>query len=124
MTRQVWWAMGAFAAASLIGSPAWAQRDPDPGVNQPDRVAWQLFISVTAYRATPGNNNALFETWASDPDTFNLNPKWPGETASPKPLIGSILGQGRRAHQVVAVAPPPANCVANWKPGNPPCIGE
>jgi len=124
MTRQVWWAMGAFAAASLIGSPAWAQRDPDPGVNQPDRVAWQLFISVTAYRATPGNNNALFETWASDPDTFNLNPQWPGDRPSPKALVASALGQGvrrQRALAAPAAAPPSQSCVPT---AERPCIGE
>lgn len=51
--------------------------DPDPAMNNPDMVSWQLFVTVNAPAATSGNNNALFETWASDDDTFTQNPVWP-----------------------------------------------
>lgn len=109
-----------------ISLPAWA-RDPEPAMNRPDMVAWQLFARVNRYAATPGNNNALFETWASDPETFNLNPQWPSGAPRPasKGLVESALARGihgLRPH--VLVVPPPSNCVASWKPGQTPCFGE
>ncbi len=50
----------------------------DLAESAPDQLAWMLFIEANTQAATPGNNNALFETWASDGDTFNLSPQWPG----------------------------------------------
>jgi hypothetical protein len=116
--------VAAMAALAGLVLPAAAQ-DPAPPVNQPDMVAWQLFTQVNRYAATPGNNNALFETWASDPDTFTDNPVWPSAGATPKALIASVLAHGKSvARARVAVAPPVSSCAANWQPGNPPCIGE
>lgn len=119
-------AVGVIAAVVSISAPGWA-RDPEPAMNQPDMVAWQFFARVNRYAATPGNNNALFETWASDPETFNLNPQW--QPASPTPaikaLVASALARGiRSVHPRIEVVPPPSNCVTSWKPGNTPCIGE
>jgi hypothetical protein len=51
--------------------------DPDPAMNNPDKDSWQLFIQVNAPAATAGNNNVLFETWATDDDTFTASPVWP-----------------------------------------------
>jgi hypothetical protein len=51
--------------------------DLDPAINEPDKLAWQLFAKVTAPAASAGNNNVLFETWASDDQTFTQNPQWP-----------------------------------------------
>ncbi|MGY3281587.1 TlpA disulfide reductase family protein, partial [Bradyrhizobium sp. S3.7.6] len=48
--------------------PATAQSTPNPAMNSPDQLAWQFFIQVNTLA---GGNNALFETWASDTDTFN-----------------------------------------------------
>lgn len=59
-----------------------AAQDDNPAMNEPDRLAWQLFIEVNA-RAGAVGNNALFETWANDTDTFAPNPQFP---ASPAPL--------------------------------------
>ena len=56
---------------------ALAQSDPNPAVNDPDELSWKLFLTVNADVATSGNNNALFETWASDGDTFQTSPAWP-----------------------------------------------
>ena len=50
---------------------------PDPAINESDRIAWQLFVQINAPAATAGNNNVLFETWASDDQTFTQNPQWP-----------------------------------------------
>lgn len=52
----------------------------NPAMNNPDQVAWSLFLQVNA---AAGGRNALFETWASDTDTFNLNPQFP---STPSPL--------------------------------------
>src|SRR6187397_1154513 len=67
---------------TLALGQSYAQGQADPqlvalAVNAPDKLAWTLYLQVTADRKTAGNNNALFETWASDKDTFNLNPTWP-----------------------------------------------
>jgi len=60
--------------------------DPDPAMNAPDQVAWELFVRVNAPAATQGNNNVLFETWASNDDTFTQSPQWPATAPSAKNL--------------------------------------
>ncbi len=65
----------------------------NPALNDPDRVAWCLYLYVNSNAATSGNNNALFETWASDNDTFQENPNWPGPGTTEKPLRRPILPQ-------------------------------
>jgi hypothetical protein len=62
-------------------SGASAQDGSNPAMNSPDMLAWQLFIKVNA---SAGGTNALFETWASDTDTFKLDPQFP---SSPQPLL-------------------------------------
>jgi hypothetical protein len=72
--------MAILALTAAMASQAGAQSatlDPNPAMNNADMVAWQLFVQVNASAAAPGNNNALFETWASDSDTFRPNPVWP-----------------------------------------------
>jgi hypothetical protein len=112
-------------AIAFLVPPVASAADPDPAMNQPDRTAWELFIDAAGYRASPGNNNARFETWASDPDTFSASPQWPAEAGAAKPLVGSLLGRSIRSHRTLpSVAPPAAECVARWQPGQTPCIGE
>lgn len=67
--------------------------DPDPAMNAPDKGAWQLFVQVNAPAATAGNNNVLFETWASDQDTFTQNPVWPTTPTGSKILVTPALSQ-------------------------------
>jgi len=99
--------------------------DPDPAMNQPDHIAWDLFTGIVQHRATNGNSNALFETWAADPDTFSAAPQWPADGGPAKPLVTSLLGRSIRAHRPAPqVAPPSVDCVAKWQPGQTPCIGE
>ena len=75
-------------AALLISTvAAVAQTDPDPAMNNPDKISWQLFISVNS-RA--GGANAVFETFASDTDTFQPNPQYPAGPA-PSALHPPIL---------------------------------
>jgi hypothetical protein len=65
------------AAMFSILSNAIAANLKNP-MNAPDELAWSLFLQVNANAKSAGNNSALFETWASDHDTFQLNPSpWP-----------------------------------------------
>jgi hypothetical protein len=79
----------------ILTGPGLAQNDPNPAMNNPDRFAWTLFLAVNADAKTAGNNNALFETWASDGDTFQTNPTWP-TTAAPLALRLRALELARR----------------------------
>jgi hypothetical protein len=63
----------------------------NPALNDPDRVAWCLFLYVNSNAATGGNNNALFETWASDNDTFQTSPVWPGPGTAVMSLRRPVL---------------------------------
>jgi len=80
----------------LSSLPAAAQSTPNPAMTAPDQVAWQFFIQVNT-RA--GGSNALFETWASDSDTFKPVPQFP-TTASPLALREPVVpALGREALQ-------------------------
>jgi hypothetical protein len=69
-------------AVALMGSANAQTPDPDPALNNPDKVSWELFAMVN--KSVPGvNNNVLFETWAANEDTFQQNPKFPGASAPP-----------------------------------------
>jgi hypothetical protein len=81
--------------ACLSGANPGSERDfmtrINPALNDPDRVAWCIFMYVNSNAVSTGNNNALFETWASDNDTFQTNPVWPSPGTSEKPLRQPIL---------------------------------
>jgi hypothetical protein len=68
-----------------------ARAEVNPALNAPDQVSWELFVKVMSPAATSGNNNVLFETWASDQDTFNANPTFPAASPSPKILVVPAL---------------------------------
>ena len=79
--------MRQYLLAALLGGGALlepcagqAQGIQNPALNAPDELAWQLFIQVNA---AAGGTNALFETWGSDTDLFQMNPQWP---TTPKPM--------------------------------------
>jgi len=82
---------GLFLLSSL---PAAAQSTPNPAMTTPDQVAWQFFIQVNS-RAS--GSNALFETWASDTDTFKPVPQFP-TTVTPMVLREPVVpALGRQA---------------------------
>jgi hypothetical protein len=96
MTMNKWKILLGTLGLILLGSgPARSQDDANPALNSSDKVAWALFIKVNADAKSSGNNNALFETWANDSDTFNPNPQFPS-TATPKILRPAILPQIRQ----------------------------
>src|SRR5258707_7601903 len=72
----------------------------NPAINDPDRVAWCLFLYVNSKAASGTTNDALFETWASDGETFTATPRWP-VAAQPKQLRRNILLQVRDAERVM-----------------------
>lgn len=84
-------------AALMFGAiVSYGQSIENPAMNVPDEVAWRFFIQVNG---SAGGGNALFETWASDTDTFKPNPQFP-VTASPLRLHPPIVGTtGRIAMQ-------------------------
>ena len=102
----------ALAAAALSVGPAPAA-DPNPAMSRPDQVAWELM----AQNARPaGSDNVVFETWASDADTFVDKPRWPD--AVRKVLINRV--QPVNSKQQGAVSPA-RHCAAGrvaW------CIGK
>lgn len=66
---------------AAMGSAMAQSVDPNPAMNNPDKLSWELFVRVTP--SVPGlNNNVVFETWASNEDTFQLK-KFPGTTTDP-----------------------------------------
>jgi hypothetical protein len=92
----------ASAAQAQSNQPA----DPAPAMNNPDKVSWELFVQVNRPAATTGNNNVVFETWASDEDTFQQNPVFPGASAPPTCAPPAVVAGGTPA------APSPAGALA------------
>jgi hypothetical protein len=84
--------------ASLLGAimlavSAHAADVPNLAINQPDQFSWRLFTQAVTPAATSGNNNVLFETWASDSDTFKVPPQFPATAPSPMSLRAPVLTQ-------------------------------
>jgi hypothetical protein len=103
----------------------------NPALNNPDQVAWCLFLYVNTAATSAGNNNALFETWASDGDTFSQSPAWPDPNAISKeqlrqpvlPHFRLTLGAAPRGEMTPFVLPfGPTQCKDN--PPGTPCVGE
>ncbi len=82
--------LAALAVCAAMATPAGAQ-DPDPAMNQPDKVSWELFVLVSKPGGVPGKTDVVFETWASNDDTFAQNPVFPGasgpSTCVPAPVV-------------------------------------
>ncbi|MGC2776368.1 MAG: hypothetical protein WA418_12135, partial [Bradyrhizobium sp.] len=89
MTRYLLAGAFALGLGAGVAGPANAQSTPDPAMNAPDRVAWQFFIQANS-RA--GGSNSVFETWASDTDTFQPNPQFP-TAPTPPSLRRPVLPQ-------------------------------
>jgi hypothetical protein len=118
----------AFASLKTCLSGAAATTNEDfmksinPALNDPDRVSWCLFLYVSSQAATAGNNNALFETWASDNETFQPNPVWP-TTPTVMALRQPILPHLARTAQPGEVTPFVLPFLSQCQPGQL-CVGE
>jgi hypothetical protein len=71
------------AVGTISISAANAQPAPAPTPDNHDKMAWELFVSATRPVTTSSGNRITFETWASNEDTFQQNPQFPGATAAP-----------------------------------------
>lgn len=54
-------------------------------MNEPDKTSWLLFAYVAAPAPNDHGNHAVFESWATDGDTFRRDPQWPGQVGSLHP---------------------------------------
>jgi hypothetical protein len=90
-------------AAALLAAAAGGARaaDPNPALTDAEMTNWELFLEVNSEAKTAGNNNALFETWASDADTFQTNPTWPTtpSTLALKPRALGLAALLQQQHQ-------------------------
>src|SRR5579871_5226833 len=60
-------------------------RETDPR-KEPDKFAWEVFVSINKSAATPGNNNVVWETWADQGRVYddpNHTPTWPDNDTRP-----------------------------------------
>ncbi len=82
--------------------------DPNPAVNETDKFAWEVFVKINS-AAKNGTNDAIWETWATDEDTFPAQPDlkkpptWPGNTSRKKALHSSH--QQILRHKLLAGSP-------------------
>ncbi|MFL9883164.1 hypothetical protein PQR66_09020 [Paraburkholderia agricolaris] len=65
-------------------------------LNEQDKTSWLLFAYVTAPADGRGRQRSLFETWASDHDTFNRHPQWPGEPSGMHPHAAVLQAEEAR----------------------------
>jgi hypothetical protein len=98
-----------------------------------DAFVWRLFTEFAAPASKAKGSPAVFETWASDEDTFSLTPHWP-DPAEQKKLQTSVL-QTMKSPSVKAMSSgsidvgcsPPVSAALGGFPssGSPtPCIAE
>jgi hypothetical protein len=93
-----------------------------------DEFIWRLFTGFAAPAIKSRPSPVVFETWASDEDTFSTTPHWPGPD-EPKKLHGSVLARMTTPHLSSLDVPcaPPGNAAVGGFPtsGTPtPCIAE
>src|SRR5579872_203157 len=75
--------------------------DSNPAVNDPDQFAWKVFVRINS-AAKNNTNDAIWETWATDDDTFPTQPDptkppaWPGDASKKKVLQPSHQQMLRR----------------------------
>jgi hypothetical protein len=98
-----------------------------------DAFIWRLFTEFAAPVLPSRPSPVLFETWASDEDTFSTTPHWPGPD-QPRKLHGSVLQtmtmpsvRSTLQNPIDVPCAPPGNAAVGGFPtsGTPtPCIAE
>jgi hypothetical protein len=102
-----------------------------------DVFIWRLFSEFTAPVSQDKSSQVVFETWASDADTFSATPHWP-KPGEPVKFQASVLGlvkmfnaipnsSGLRALKIdVKCDEPPGAAVGGFPTEGvpPPCIAE
>jgi hypothetical protein len=111
----------------IVAVPAQAGR-VDGTTQNSDEFIWNLFTQFTAPVPNLDLPRVVFETWASDADTFSNSPHWPKPDA-PKKFRGSLLASITTPfHSAIDVpCATPGNAAVGGFPtsGTPtPCISE
>lgn len=93
-----------------------------------DEFIWRLFTEFAAPVFKTKPSPVVFETWASDADTFSTTPRWPAPDA-PKKLQASVLRALSSPHHgtIDVACSAPGNAAVGGFPtsGTPtPCIAE
>lgn len=93
-----------------------------------DEFIWQKLTEFAAPTVASRPSPVVFETWASDEDTFSTKPHWPGPD-EPKKLHASVLGSMTTSRHAAIDVPcaPPGNAAVGGFPtsGTPtPCVAE
>jgi len=87
--------ISALVAAFLISATAWTQQNVvvavpakagavDGMTENSDALIWRLFTEFVAPASKGRSSPVMFETWASDDDTFSAKPHWPEPSATLK----------------------------------------
>jgi hypothetical protein len=104
-----------------VGVPAQQGSVDGTGQNS-DEFIWRALTQFAAPFNKGTRSPVVFETWASDADTFNTNPAWPEPTA-PKKFQASVLQAVRHFGSVRAPSPsqkggkPPIDVACKTPPG-------
>ena len=114
-------------AAAMSDTPAGirAQQGPVDGTTMmSDEYIWREFVKFTAPFSPGQTSPVIFETWASDHDTFNASPVWPSPDADKKLQLSlqSTDGHGGLQPIDVACAKPPGAATGNFPATG--CIAE
>jgi hypothetical protein len=90
-----------------------------------DEFIWNLF---TQFTAPVSPSRVVFETWASDADTFSKTPQWPSPDAPKKFQVSVLRSMTTKPHGIIDVpCSTPGNAAVGGFPtsGTPaPCIAE
>lgn len=141
-------AVTASLALMLLGPAALAQNPVvvavpaqagavDGTTENSDAFVWRLFTTFAAPASRSQPSPVVFETWASDDDTFSTTPHWPGPN-EPMKLHASVLNaiktaggpdpvKNLHASSIDVPCKAPGNAAVGGFPTSgspPPCIGE
>jgi hypothetical protein len=89
-----------------------------------DEFIWRTFVDFVSPAIQGQASPVVFDTWASDEDTFSYTPHWPSPT-EPKKLHTSVLGaMSTPNHSPIDVpcSPPPGAATGGFPPTG--CIAE
>lgn len=80
---------------------------------------WRLFTQFVAPVTNSQASPVVFETWASDKDTFSVTPHWP-DPSEPKKLQASVLraASSRPGDPVDVPCAPPGNAASGGFPAS------
>ena len=78
-------------------------QDPDPALNNPDKVAWELFVEANKPSSSAGK--VVFETWPSNDTTFDKNATCPTTPINPNLVVAAATELKLRQPALLTLAP-------------------